>query len=149
MSIRSFAFHNHNSLFRKNNIRANQLRTTLLSVCIDFQKQVKNIDIIFVDDETLLQMNRDYLQHDYYTDIITFDLTEEQTHIQGELYISQERLTDNAAQLSCTLHDEILRVCIHGVLHLCGMDDASENEKLSMRQKENQYILQYNHMLPS
>lgn len=138
-----FAFHQHLTFFRKNRIQIARLKETLAKLCADFHQVPKKIDIIFVNDEELLQMNRDFLAHDYYTDIITFDLSESASTLQGELYISCDRVSDNALNLQCPVHDEIIRVCIHGVLHLCGMDDGTAEEKNAMRQAENKYIQFY------
>jgi probable rRNA maturation factor len=139
----SVAFHQHLPFFRKHQIRVPKLRDTLEKVASDFNMELENLEIIFVEDEELLQMNREYLQHDYYTDIITFDLSDTTCTVNGELYISRERIIDNALSLGTTISDEILRVCIHGLLHLCGLNDASEEEKLEMRSAENTYIRFY------
>lgn len=139
-------FHQHLPFFRKHKVQVGTLRKTLLQVCTDFKRDLAQLDIIFVDDEELLLMNRDFLQHDYYTDIITFDLSDDLRSIQGELYISKDRVLDNALSLGSSSRDEILRVCIHGLLHLCGMNDSSEAEKLAMRDAENTYIQFYNNL---
>lgn len=142
----SVDFHQHLPFFRKHKVQVGTLRKTLLQVCTDFKRDLAQLDIIFVDDEELLLMNRDYLQHDYYTDIITFDLSDDLRRIQGELYISRDRVLENALSLGSSSRDEILRVCIHGLLHLCGMNDNSEAEKLAMRDAENTYIQFYKNL---
>jgi probable rRNA maturation factor len=139
----SVAFHQHLPFFRKHQIRVPKLRDTLKQVGSNFNMELEQLHIIFVDDEELLEMNREFLQHDYYTDIITFDLSNTTDIIHGELYISRDRIIDNALSLGSTISDEILRVCIHGLLHLCGMNDASEEEKLEMRSAEDTYIRFY------
>ena len=139
-------FHQHLPFFRKHKVQVGTLRETLLQVCTDFKRDLAQLDIIFVDDEELLLMNRDFLQHDYYTDIITFDLSDDLRSIQGELYISKDRVLENALSLGSSSRDEILRVCIHGLLHLCGMNDSSEAEKLAMRDAENTYIQFYKNL---
>lgn len=139
-------FHQHLPFFRKHKVQVGNLRKTLLQVCTDFKRDLAQLDIIFVDDEELLLMNRDFLQHDYYTDIITFDLSDDLHSIQGELYISKDRVLENALSLGSSSRDEILRVCIHGLLHLCGMNDSSEAEKLAMRDAENTYIQFYKNL---
>jgi rRNA maturation RNase YbeY len=146
MKKTSVAFHQHLPFLRKHHIRVPKLRETLNHACSDFHKQLEQLDIIFVEDEELLQMNRTFLQHDYYTDIITFDLTSAADNVQGELYISRDRIIDNAQTLGSSTTDEILRVCIHGLLHLCGMNDSSEAEKLAMRAAENTYIQFYKNL---
>ena len=139
-------FHQHLPFFRKHKVQVGNLRKTLLQVCTDFKRDLAQLDIIFVDDEELLLMNRDFLQHDYYTDIITFDLSDDLRSIQGELYVSRDRVLENALSLGSSSMDEILRVCIHGLLHLCGMNDSSEAEKLAMRDAENTYIQFYKNL---
>lgn len=97
-----------------------------------------DVNLIFVTDEKLLEMNQQFLQHDYYTDIITFDYSED-TLISGELYISIDRVNENALEMD-GYDNEIKRVCVHGVLHLCGYGDKSDEEIIEIRSKENYYI---------
>lgn len=98
-------------------------------------------DITFIhsSDEYLLTINKQYLNHDYYTDVITFDYSEDKI-ISGDIFVSVERITDNASEYNVNLHDEYLRVIIHGVLHLCGYKDATDEERKSMRNKEDYYL---------
>lgn len=103
-------------------------------------KPLKKLDYIFCSDEYLLQMNNDFLKHDYYTDIITFPLSDKHQPIVGEVYVSLDRVKDNALQHSCSTHDETLRVLFHGALHLCGYEDKSAKEIKTMRAKEDFYI---------
>ena len=100
-----------------------------------------NISIIFCSDPCLLEVNRQYLNHDYYTDIITFDYDDkEQGIVSGDLFISVDTVADNAAQYGVTFREEMQRVIIHGVLHLCGYGDKTESEAKTMREKENFYL---------
>ncbi|QKZ11670.1 rRNA maturation RNase YbeY [Spirosoma sp. KUDC1026] len=101
---------------------------------------VGELNYIFCSDEYLLQVNRDYLQHDYYTDIITFDQSEEEDKIEGDIFVSVDRVTDNAAQLNITPQQEMTRVLAHGMLHLCGYGDKSEEEAKLMRAKEEEWM---------
>lgn len=103
-------------------------------------KDLKKLDYIFCSDEYLLQMNNDFLQHDYYTDIITFPLSDKNQPIVGEVYISLDRVKDNASQHKSSVLDETLRVLFHGALHLCGYGDKSTKEIKTMRAKEDFYI---------
>ncbi len=103
------------------------------------KKQIGTINFIFCDDNYLLQVNQDYLNHDTYTDIITFDYTEN-GQINSDIFISLERVQDNANNLNVKFLDELERVCIHGILHLCGYPDKKEEEALIMRQKEDFYL---------
>jgi rRNA maturation RNase YbeY len=103
-------------------------------------KPLKKLDYVFCSDEYLLQMNNDFLQHDYYTDIITFPLSDKHQPIIGEVYVSLDRIKDNAAQHNASVLDETLRVLFHGALHLCGYGDKSAKEIKAMRAKEDFYI---------
>ncbi len=98
------------------------------------------LNFIFCDDEFLLQMNQEYLQHDTYTDIITFDQSENGLEIEGDVFISVERVKENALQLNEDFSEELKRVIIHGVLHLLGYSDKTSTEKAEMRAKEDAYI---------
>jgi rRNA maturation RNase YbeY len=100
------------------------------------------LNFIFCDDEFLLKMNQDYLQHDTYTDIITFDQSENGLEIEGDIFISAERVRENAQTLQEDFSRELKRVIVHGVLHLLGYGDKSVSEKAEMREKENFYIEQ-------
>src|ERR1044071_3674818 len=98
-----------------------------------------DVNVIFCSDDYLLEMNREHLDHDYYTDIITFDYSEEAV-VSGDLFISVDRVSDNASGLSVSFLDELNRVCVHGLLHLCGYKDKSEAEELLMRSKEDEML---------
>jgi len=106
-------------------------------------RNLKRIDYIFCDDQYLLTINQSFLNHDYFTDIITFDLSEKKEGIIGEVYISLDRIKENAKLFSVTTNEELLRVLIHGALHLCGYKDKKNADKETMRQKENEYLLQF------
>lgn len=99
------------------------------------QKKLGDITLIFCSDEYLLNINQSYLQHDYYTDIITFDYSEDE-FISGDLYISVDRVAENAEINNVSFSNELNRVVVHGVLHLCGYKDKSEEEEIVMRKKE-------------
>ena len=98
-------------------------------------KKPGNINIIFCSDNHLLEMNRTHLAHDYYTDIITFDFTHNNV-ISGDLYVSIDRIKDNAIKNSVTLENETYRVIIHGVMHLCGYKDKTKKDIEIMRAQE-------------
>lgn len=98
------------------------------------------LNYIFCSDEYLLEVNREHLDHDYYTDIITFDNSEKEGKIDGDLFISIDRVTDNARQLNVPADTEIRRVLAHGLLHLCGYGDKSEEEATRMRRKEEEWL---------
>ena len=99
---------------------------------------LQRIDFIFCSDEYLLQINKEYLQHDDYTDIITFPLEEDP--ILGEIYISIDRVRENASTFEIPFEKELLRVIIHGVLHLCGYDDHDDSDIEEIRSKEEYYL---------
>ncbi|MBG9375756.1 rRNA maturation RNase YbeY [Panacibacter sp. DH6] len=100
---------------------------------------LNRIDYIFCSDQFLLQINRDFLQHDYFTDIITFDLSDT-PGITGEVYISVDRVKENAVVHRTSFLDEVLRVIFHGALHLCGYKDKKTPEQKLMRAREDYYI---------
>ncbi|MEA1874229.1 MAG: rRNA maturation RNase YbeY [Bacteroidota bacterium] len=101
--------------------------------------QSGDINVIFCSDSYLLKMNKTYLNHDYFTDIITFDYVEDNI-ISGDLFISVDRIKENAQIYDVASTQELYRVVIHGVLHLCGYEDKTETEQHEMRKKENQYL---------
>lgn len=102
-------------------------------------KKLGEINYIFCDDEYLLKINQDYLQHDYYTDIITFDYVKGKI-ISGDIFVSLQRILDNSSALSNTFDNELQRVLAHGLLHLCGYKDKTDEEALLMRSKEDFYL---------
>jgi rRNA maturation RNase YbeY len=102
-------------------------------------KIVGDINYIYCSDEYLLELNRSSLNHDYYTDIITFDYVEEEV-ISGDLFISIDRVKENANENNVTFEIELSRVMIHGVMHLCGYGDKTEKEEKTMRCKEDFYL---------
>lgn len=107
-------------------------------------RPIDSLNIIFCNDDYLLSINRLYLQHDYYTDIITFDLSSSrQLPIQAELYISIDRVKDNATQLGLTYCKELHRVIFHGLLHLLGYKDKSNSDQKKMREMEEKLLRQY------
>jgi len=101
--------------------------------------QIGDISIILVDDAEILNINNKYLKHNYYTDIITFDYTKDRI-ISGDLYISIERVCENAKQYNTKVNDELNRVIIHGLLHLCGYKDKTKKQASLIRKKENYYL---------
>jgi len=102
-------------------------------------KELGNISYIFCSDEYLWNMNKQYLNHDYYTDIITFDYVKDDI-ISGDLFISYDRILDNAEKFKVLRETELLRVMIHGVLHLIGYDDVTDELEKEIHKKEDFYI---------
>lgn len=121
--------------------RIGQLKVNrwLNKVVLNEGKSLMSVGIVFCSDEYLLDINKRFLKHDFYTDIVTFDYTEG-LNIIGELYVSLDRVRDNAGVLGVEYKNELLRVMVHGVLHLCGYHDKSEKEVKVMRGKEDYYL---------
>ena len=114
--------------------------TWIENVVLSKNCAIEEINFIFCSDDYLLSINQEYLHHDYYTDIITFDHSEEDTTLAADIYISIDRVNENAMTLKVSFLDELHRVMIHGVLHLLGLDDKSESEKTEMRKIEDHYL---------
>ena len=111
-----------------------------------FKKELKNLDsinYIFCSDKAVLEINKKYLNHDFYTDVITFDLSQDNKAISAEVYISIERIRDNAKQLGSSIKSELHRVLFHAALHLCGYNDKRIKDKEIMRKKEDQLLTKY------
>jgi len=114
-----------------------------------FKKEGKNLEslnYIFCTDRALLKINRKYLKHDFFTDIITFDLSEKDT-VRAEIYISIDRVRENAKKLDVSIKSEFHRVIFHGLLHLCGYNDKTKAEKKKIREKEDYYLNKYSYWL--
>lgn len=103
------------------------------------EKRVGDISFIFCSDNYLLEVNRTYLDHDYFTDIITFDYVEG-TRINGDIFISVDRVRENSVEFKTTFEDEMNRILIHGILHLLGYKDKNKKDKLLMTEKEDLYL---------
>ncbi|GAB3246153.1 rRNA maturation RNase YbeY [Larkinella harenae] len=106
---------------------------------------IGELNYIFCSDEYLLQVNREYLAHDYYTDIITFDNSEEENRLEGDIFVSIDRVRDNARQLNIPEEQELRRVLAHGLLHLSGYGDKTDDEVRLMRQKEEESLSAWHH----
>jgi rRNA maturation RNase YbeY len=120
-----------------------RLKKYIESIFRKEKKQLKNINYIFCSDERLLEINKQFLKHDYYTDIITFQLSDKKDAVEAEIYISVPRVKDNSVLLKESFKKELLRVIFHGALHLCGYRDKIEQEKKIIRQKEDYFIHKY------
>lgn len=108
-------------------------------VILSENKKEGDINYIFCDDEYILEINKQYLQHDYYTDIISFDYSVG-NELHGDIFISVDRVRENAIDFNVSFDEELKRVVIHGVLHYCGYKDKSEDDEQVMRQKEDEKI---------
>ena len=111
-------------------------------------KSLKNLQYVFCSDAYLLHINQQYLQHDDFTDIITFDLSAGED-IEGEIYISSERVRENAGLHGNSFQHEMQRVIFHGALHLCGYKDKKKSEIQTMRDKEDAYLRLFDKWIPS
>jgi probable rRNA maturation factor len=121
-----------------------RLRQFIEGIFHNEKRRLESLNFIFCTDGYLLSINRHYLKHDFYTDIITFDLSAaSKSPINGEIYISTERVKDNALHLQSTFKEELHRVIFHGVLHLCGYKDKLPAQIKQMRYKEDFYLAKY------
>jgi len=130
----AITFQNNNVDFKLN--QSGKIKSWVKKIIELEKKQSGQINVVFTNDEELLKMNIQYLNHDTYTDIITFDYTEEKK-ISGDIIISIERVGENALKLKTDFDEELKRVMIHGVLHLCGYKDKTKADSELMRKKEN------------
>ena len=121
-----------------------RLKSFLLEKSILHGRPISGLQIIFCSDDYLLKINQDFLSHDYYTDIITFDLGSKGSEfIEGEIYISLDRVKDNAILHGVSYKKELHRVIFHGVLHLLGFKDKKKADQLVMRAMEDEFLLDY------
>lgn len=109
------------------------------SVAENYGKKIGEISYLFCNDKKILEINRQYLSHDYYTDIITFDYSEDDK-ISGDIIISLDTVRTNSQKYQVDFMEELHRVIIHGILHLCGINDKSAKEEIAMREAENQAL---------
>lgn len=120
-------------------IRRREITSWIRRVAATYGKKTGDIGYLFVDDEKILEVNRQYLGHDYFTDIITFDYSEEDV-IQGDIFISVDTVRSNAEERGLTFDNELHRVIIHGILHLCGINDKGPGEREIMEMAENRAL---------
>ena len=121
----------------------NILKEFIRSIFRKYNKKIASVQVIFCSDKYLLNINKQFLQHDYLTDIITFNLATGNQPIEAELYISIDRVKDNALDLNESFQQELHRVLFHGILHLCGLNDKTERERQRMRIAESTLLHQY------
>lgn len=120
-------------------IKRREVSAWIKKVAAAHEKKCGDIAYIFCNDEKILKVNREYLEHDYYTDIITFDYTEGDI-IGGDLFISLDTVKSNSEMLGVAYEQELYRVIIHGILHLCGINDKGEGEREIMENEENRAL---------
>lgn len=136
----TISFNNHNVSIRLRD--KSLLKTFLSSIFAQEGFDFKSVSYIFCTDEFLLKLNQQYLNHDTFTDILTFTLSGSSLPIVSEIYISVERVKENASLLNISYETELHRVMIHGILHLCGYEDITLKQKAAMRGKEDYYLSQ-------
>lgn len=124
-------------------LQPEHIQTWITQVATSAGFTVTEINYIFCSDDYLLEINREHLQHDYYTDIITFDNSDEPNSLEGDIFISLDRVKDNADSMNISFDEELRRVLIHGVLHLLGQADKTEAEAEEMRRKEDACLSLY------
>lgn len=120
-------------------IKKREITRWIKDVAASYQKTTGEIAFIFCSDDKILEINNQYLQHDYYTDIITFDYSEGDT-ISGDIFISLDTVKSNSEQYKTDYSDELNRIIIHGILHLCGIDDKGPGEREHMTECENKAL---------
>lgn len=120
-------------------IKKRETTEWIKAVAATYEKRIGEIAYIFCSDEKILEVNRQYLQHDYYTDIITFDYCEG-NRLSGDLFISLDTVKTNAEQFHTTFEEELHRTIIHGILHLCGINDKGPGEREIMEAAENKAL---------
>ena len=121
-----------------------QLKTFLITMAKAEAKRIDEIRYIFCSDKYLLNINRQFLNHDYFTDIISFEMNLPKEPINGEIYISIDRVRDNARKLGESVRNELYRVIFHGMLHFCGFKDKLKKDYKQMKLKEDFYLKRYN-----
>jgi probable rRNA maturation factor len=120
-----------------------RLKSFIANIFRTEKVRFSSVHYIFCTDDFLLEMNNQYLGHNYFTDIITFNLAEKGEPVTGEIYISVDRVVENARDLKLTFKEEMLRVIFHGVLHLCGYGDKTRAQEKEMRAREDYYLRRY------
>ncbi len=117
-----------------------EIRQWLQKSAINEGKKIEQLNIILCDDSYLLKINIEFLKHNYFTDIITFDNSDSRDNIKGDIFISIERARENSIDFNQDLNQEVKRLMIHGLLHLIGYSDKLKEQKLEMTRKENYYL---------
>ena len=121
------------------NLDFNKLEKWIKKALKHFKYKKAELGVIFCDDNYLKKINVKYLNHDFFTDVISFDYSENKI-IKGDVFVSVDRVKENASRFGVSFNDELFRVIIHGVLHLCGFNDKTVEEKKEMRKQENFFL---------
>ncbi|MBK7884830.1 MAG: rRNA maturation RNase YbeY [Chitinophagaceae bacterium] len=120
-----------------------KLRLFIVQIFKREHKPLQSLTYVFCTDDYLLSINKSFLKHNFFTDIITFELSDKNEPCKGEVYISIDRVRENAENLGCSFKEEIHRVVFHGALHLCGYKDKTSAEQRDMRAAEDKYLNLY------
>ena len=123
------------------NIKKRETSAWIKKIANSYNKKIGDVGYLFCNDEKILEINRQYLNHDFYTDIISFDYSEGDI-ISGDIFISLDTVRTNSQKYNTDYQEELHRVIIHGVLHLCGLDDELDEDAISMREAENSALKQ-------
>tara|TARA_B110000263_G_scaffold215327_1_gene200251 strand:+ start:414 stop:875 length:462 start_codon:yes stop_codon:yes gene_type:complete len=134
-------FFSENKNFKISNKK--EIRALLKKICKKENKKISFINYVFCSDNRLLEINKKYLNHTSLTDVVTFDFSTNKKNIEGDVYISIDRVKENAKKYKETFKKELLRIIIHGLLHLIGFLDKTKEEKNTMTLKENEYLSLY------
>ena len=134
-------FFSENKNFKISNKK--EIRALLKKICKKENKKISFINCVFCSDNRLLEINKKYLNHTSLTDVVTFDFSTNKKNIEGDVYISIDRVKENAKKYKETFKKELLRIIIHGLLHLIGFLDKTKEEKKTMTLKENEYLSLY------
>lgn len=127
------------------NIDSKTISTWIKAISSKYNKRVGDLSYLFCNDDKIIEVNRQYLQHDFYTDIITFDYSE-RDKISGDIFISLDTVKSNSKEFKTSFIEELHRVIIHGVLHLCGINDLSTEEEIEMRKAEDEALEKLNEL---
>jgi rRNA maturation RNase YbeY len=119
------------------------IRIIVSLLITDFELHLKNLEFNFVFAETMLKINKEFLGHNYDTDIITFDYSDETNNLDGEIFISLQEAEKNSKKYHVSIDNEVIRLLIHGILHLVGYDDTTLAKQRKMKKVENEYVLKY------
>ena len=125
-------------------LKRNDTKKWIKKIATQYGKKVGDICYIFCNDDRIVEVNNQYLKHDYYTDIITFDYSIDDV-ISGDIFISLDTVRSNSEKFNTEYHEELHRVMIHGVLHLCGVKDTSDEETKEMREAEERALAMLSH----
>ena len=134
-------FHFDNTAFSLRN--RNKLKHFIAQIFKDKKKKLGFMSYVFSTDREVLKINRKYLNHNFHTDVITFDLSDTRLVVEGETYISIDRVKQNAKTYNVPISEELHRVIFHAALHLCGYDDRTTGERAIMKKEENRYLARY------